>query len=84
MLVPARHFYLPSLFFGVRLGVLALVERLKSASLGKAPALLANTRLGWKSLPGTHILAYYKHLQITDIKSFITLVPCGMYYKTLY
>jgi hypothetical protein len=27
-----------------------------------SPALLTNIRLGWKGLPGTNTLAYYKHL----------------------
>jgi hypothetical protein len=27
----------------------------------------------WKGLPVTSTVAYYKHLQITDVKSFITL-----------
>ncbi len=32
----------------------------KSASLGYTLACHANIRLGWKSLPGTNTLAYYK------------------------
>jgi hypothetical protein len=39
----------------------SLVEHLKGASLGYAPALPANIRLGWKSLPGTNALAYYEN-----------------------
>jgi hypothetical protein len=35
--------------------------------------LLTNNRLGWKGLRGTNILAYYKNLQITTVKSFSTL-----------
>jgi hypothetical protein len=35
--------------------------------------LLANIRLGWKGLPGTNNLAYYKYSKITPVKSFITL-----------
>jgi hypothetical protein len=29
----------------------------------------------WKGLNGTNTLAYYENLQITDVKSFITLAP---------
>ncbi len=46
---------------------------LKGASLGYAPALLANIRLGWKDLPGTNTQAYY--FEITAVKNFITLAP---------
>jgi hypothetical protein len=34
-----------------------------------------NVKLGWKSLPGTNTLAYYKNPYITDKESFITLGP---------
>jgi hypothetical protein len=51
------------------------VELLKGASLGQAPALPANIRLGWKNLPGTNALAYYQNSQITAVKSLITLSP---------
>jgi hypothetical protein len=34
----------------------------KGALLGKNPALHANIRVGWKALPGTNALAYYKNL----------------------
>jgi hypothetical protein len=53
------------------------VEHLKDASLGSAPALLANIRPGWKGLPGTSTLAHYDHLSIRDVKSFMTLTPNG-------
>jgi len=49
------------------------MEWLKGTSIEKAPALLGNIRLGWKGLPRTNTPAYYKHLYITAIKSFITL-----------
>jgi hypothetical protein len=49
------------------------VEQLKGASLSSALALLENIGLGWKGLPGTNTLAYYKHSQITAVKSFITM-----------
>ncbi len=32
------------------------------------PALLANIRLGWKGLSGTNTVAYYKYLEVKDIK----------------
>ncbi len=41
----------------------------------KLLALLTSIRLDWKGLPGTNSLAFYKHSQITDVKSFITLGP---------
>ncbi len=51
------------------------MEYLKGASLGNAPALLANIRLGWKGLPGTNTLAYDKNPKITAVKSFIVQAP---------
>ncbi len=36
------------------------VEHLKGTSLGLAPALPTNIRLGWKGMPGTNAPAYYK------------------------
>jgi hypothetical protein len=47
----------------VRPGAYQRVERLKDASLGKAPALPINIGLGWKGFPGTNTLASL----ITDI-----------------
>ncbi len=32
---------------------------------------VANSRLGWKGLPGTNTLAYYEKVQLTVIKGFI-------------
>jgi hypothetical protein len=46
----------------VRPGAYSRVGQLKGASLGKAPTLPINTRLGWKGLPVTNTLAYYGHL----------------------
>jgi hypothetical protein len=40
-------------------------------------ALPTNIRLGWKCLPRTNALAFYKNLQIMAVKSFITLTPGG-------
>ncbi len=40
-----------------------------------AYASLASIGLGWKGLSGTNTLAYYNHLSIVDVKSFITLGP---------
>jgi hypothetical protein len=40
-------------------------------------ALLINIRLGWKSLTEANTLALNKHLQITVVKSFITLGQGG-------
>jgi hypothetical protein len=36
------------------------------------PAII---RPGWKGLPGTNTVAYYRHLYITEENSFIILVP---------
>jgi hypothetical protein len=47
------------------------VEHLKGASLSQAPAFPTNIGLGWKSLPGTNTVAYYKNPQITAVISFI-------------
>jgi hypothetical protein len=44
-------------------------------SLGRLLALPTNIRLGWKDFPGTDTLAYYEHLQITDVKSLKTFCP---------
>ncbi len=41
--------------------------------LGLALALPTNIRLGWKGLPGTNALDYYERLQLTAVKSLITL-----------
>jgi hypothetical protein len=49
------------------------MDDLKDASVGLANALLRNIRLGCKGLPGANTLAYYKHLQISNVGSFITL-----------
>ncbi len=43
--------------------------------LTQAPSLTANIRLGWKGLPGTNTLAYYKNQQTTSVKSFIVKAP---------
>jgi hypothetical protein len=51
------------------------LEHLKGASLRKAMGLLENIRLGWKLLPRTNTIAYYKHSKISEVKSFITLGP---------
>jgi hypothetical protein len=55
--VKARVFVLdkpfqPSLMFVCKARSLPRVEHLKGVSLGYAPALPANIRLGWKGLPG--------------------------------
>ncbi len=35
----------------------------------------ANIRQGWKGFPRINTRAYFKHLVITDVKSFLTLAP---------
>jgi hypothetical protein len=48
---------------------------MKGASLRKAPALLANVKLGWKGLARINTLAYYEHPNIRATKGFLTLGP---------
>jgi hypothetical protein len=38
-------------------------------------ALPENIRLSWNGLAGTNPLAYYRNLQLKEVKSFITLTP---------
>ncbi len=47
----------PSLMFVER----PRVDHLKGASLGYAPDLSSNIRLGWRGLQGTNTLAYYEN-----------------------
>ncbi len=49
------------------------MEHLYAVSIGNALALPAKTILSLKDLQGTNTLAYYKNLQITPVKSFLTL-----------
>jgi len=44
----------------VRPGAYPREEHLKGVSLGWAPALPTNIRLGWKSLSGTNAAGYYE------------------------
>ncbi len=46
----------------VRPGSYSILEYLKVASLEYSSALMANIRLGWKGLIGTHTLAYHENL----------------------
>ncbi len=71
MIVPGRPLQ-PRLMFVGKVRVL-----LKSGAPKRffTLALCANIVLGWKGLPGTNTLAYYGHSYISDMKSFITLVP---------
>ncbi len=56
-----------------RPGVYPRVEHLKGSSIGWAPALPTNIRLGWKRLQGTNTLAYREHSLITALKNNIIL-----------
>jgi hypothetical protein len=47
------------------------MEYLKGASTGSAPTLLANMGLGWKGLPGTNTLAYYKKIVNNERKNIL-------------
>jgi hypothetical protein len=52
------------------------VKNLSGAPLyGKFLALPTNTRLGWKGLPGTNTLAYYRNSLITTVISFMIRAP---------
>ena len=51
------------------------MEHLKGASLDLAPALLANSSLGWKGLPGTNTLAFYEKFVNYGQKKFYNIVP---------
>jgi hypothetical protein len=44
-------------------------------SNGRLLPLLANIRLGWKSMTNPNTLAYYDRATITDVKSFIVQPP---------
>ncbi len=57
---------------------------------GRLLALPTNTRLGWKGLPGTDTLAYYRNLSILAVISFMIQAPGlqsaeqnGIYFKYL-
>jgi hypothetical protein len=41
----------------------------------------AYSRVAGKAFPGTNALTYYKHLYITEVKSFITIGPVGLIIK---
>ncbi len=59
----------------VRPGTYPKVEHLKGASLGQAPALPTNTRLGWKGLPGTNTSLLQKSINY-DHNKFYDTGPC--------
>jgi len=44
-----------------RQGAYPIAEHMKDSSVGLAPALPTNIKLGWKGLPGANTLAYYKN-----------------------
>ncbi len=50
----------PSAMFVGKAGVHPIEEPFKCFTLGKAPSLAHKHRLGWKGLPRTNTLAYYK------------------------
>jgi hypothetical protein len=59
------------------------VEHLNGASLRKAQALPANISFGWKRLPRTNTLAYYKLSYISAAKRFITLALNKIFASTV-
>jgi hypothetical protein len=86
VLVLGKYFQ-PSLYLWVKPGAHPRVEYLKATSLGQALAFLTNIDVlfltkpslkyfTWVGLVGKACKgAYYEHLEITDVKSFITLDP---------
>jgi hypothetical protein len=48
----------------------------------KLECLSLNARLGWKGLPGTNTLAYYRNCKITAVISFVIQAP-GAYSKDM-
>jgi len=65
----------PSLMFMSKAG--AYPSEAYTLLYGRLLTLTTNIELCWKSLPGTSTLAYYEHLLITVVKSFISLGPGG-------
>ncbi len=61
MFVPGKPFQ-PSLMFVGEARSLPKSRAPERALLGYAAVLPANTRLGWKGLPGTNTLAYYENM----------------------
>ncbi len=58
--VPGRPFQLSLLFAG-KARTYPRVEHLKGVSLVNAAVLHTNNKLGWKGLPRTNTLTYYKN-----------------------
>jgi hypothetical protein len=50
-------------------------KRLREASLGQAPALFTNIRLGWKDFLVTHVLTYLASSSVKKRKGFQTTTP---------
>ncbi len=44
-------------------------------------ALTTNIRLDLSGFLGTNALAYYENSKTTDVKSFLNIGPCGLYFK---
>jgi hypothetical protein len=55
-------------YLWLRQGAYLRVEHLKGVSLGYTPPSLTNISVGWKGLPGTNTLAYFKNLLIMTVK----------------
>jgi len=62
--------------FAGKAGACPSEKPFRCSTLGQAPGFAPQTiDRFWKSLPGANTLAYYKNLQVTAMKSFITLAP---------
>ncbi len=82
MFVPGKPFK-PNLMFVSKAGNYLSEAPFKCYTLGSAPCLTQNIRLGWKILPGKNTRAYYKNSKITNVKGFIT-DTWAQCYKTFY
>ncbi len=59
---PWQAFPAQSIVCLARPGVYPIVEHLKGSSIGQVLALETDIRPGWKGLPRTNTIAYYKNL----------------------
>jgi hypothetical protein len=58
---PDRPFQ-PGLMFVIKIGAYGNEAPFRFSTVGYAPVLSLNIRLGWKGQSVTNTLAYYKHL----------------------
>ncbi len=81
--MPPRKQFQPSLMFEVRPEP-SQVEKLSGAPLYSwLLALRTNIAVSWKILTRANFVAYDEHLEITVVKSFVTLDPGWILTKSL-